>query len=251
MKIRRKKMINVLIFAGGVGARMKSKEIPKQFLTVEGKPIIIHTLENFSNHSMVDNIVVVCLESWIDELKYQIEKYSVKKVVGIIPGGKTGFQSIHNGLERIAETSNDDDIVLICDGVRPMLSEELITTCIEDTKIYGTAVPVTPSIDSVLYSEDGVKCSKNMERKNIYITQAPQGYRMKIIMDAHAEAMEKGVESVSSGDLMIELGHEIHIFKGIRENIKVTTPEDMNILRATQYYEHFKNFSREELQYQV
>ena len=244
-------MITALIFAGGVGTRMKSKEIPKQFLLVEGKPIIIHTLEHFANHDMVDNIVVVCLESWIEELKRGIEKYNVKKIVGIIPGGKTGFQSIHNGLVRIAETSKDDDIVLICDGVRPMLSEKLITTCIMDAKTYGTAVPVTPSIDSVLYSDDGSKCSKNIERRKIYITQAPQGYRMKTIMDAHDEAMEKGIESVSSGDLMIELGHEIHIFQGIRENIKVTTPEDLNALRATQYYEHFKNFSREELQYQI
>lgn len=244
-------MVNVLIFAGGVGNRMKSREIPKQFLTVEGKPIIIHTLEHFSNHNMIDNIIVVCLESWIEELKHQVDKYSVKKIIGIIPGGKTGFQSIHNGLVRISETAKDDDIVLICDGVRPMLSEDLITTCIEDAKKYGTAVPVTPSIDSVLYSEDGCTCKRNIERKMIYITQAPQGYKMKIIMEAHDEAMEKGIESVSSGDLMIELGHEIHIFKGIRENIKVTTPEDLKALRATQYYEHFKNFSREELQYQI
>ncbi len=244
-------MITTLIFAGGVGARMKSKEIPKQFLEVEGKPIIIHTLEHFSNHDMVDTIVVVCLESWIEELKRAIEKYGVKKIVGIIPGGKTGFQSIHNGLVRIAETAKDDDIVLICDGVRPMLSENLITTCIMDAKLYGTAVPVTPSIDSVLYSEDGSFCKKNMERKKVYITQAPQGYQMKKIMDAHEEAMKKGIESVSSGDLMIELGHQIHIFQGIRENIKVTTPEDLNSLRAMQYYEHFKNFSREELKYQI
>ena len=244
-------MISALVFAGGVGSRMKSKEIPKQFLEVEGKPIIIHTLEHFANHDMVDNIVVVCLESWIDELKRFIDKYNVKKIVGIIPGGKTGFQSIHNGLVRIAETSKDEDIVLICDGVRPMLSENLITTCIMDTKAYGTAVPVTPSIDSVLYSDDGNTCKKNIARSKIYITQAPQGYKMKVIMDAHDEAMEKGIESVSSGDLMIELGHEIHIFKGIRENIKVTTPEDLNSLRAMQYYEHFKNFSREELRYQI
>lgn len=244
-------MVTALIFAGGVGSRMKSREIPKQFLTVEGKPIIIHTLEHFSNHDLVDSIVIVCLESWIDELKYQIEKYSVKKIVGILPGGKTGFQSIHNGLVRIAETAKDDDIVLICDGVRPMLSEDLITTCIEDAKTYGTAVPVTPSIDSVLYSEDGLNCGKNIERKKVFITQAPQGYKMKVIMDAHNDAINRGIESVSSGDLMIELGQEIHIFKGMRENIKVTTPEDLKALRATQYYEHFKSFSREELQYQI
>ena len=241
-------MISVLIFAGGVGSRMNSKEIPKQFLLVEGKPIIIHTLEHFSNHDMVDDIVVVCLEGWVDELKKNLEKYNIKKVSAIKLGGKTGFQSIYNGLVHIAETLEDDDIVLICDGVRPMLSEQLITTCIEDTKIYGTAVPVTPSMDSVLYSDDGITCSKNIERRKIYITQAPQGYRMRTIMDAYNKAISKGVESVSSGDLMIEQGYEIHIFKGIRENIKVTTPEDLNSIRASKYYEHFKNFSKEELQ---
>lgn len=240
-------MIYSLIFAGGVGNRMKSKEIPKQFLEIDGKPIIIHTIEHFSEHNLVDYIVIVCLESWIEELKKDIEKFNVKKIISIIPGGKTGYQSIHNGLMRIAETAKDDDIVLICDGVRPILTENLITECIRDTREFGCAVPVTPSIDSVLYSEDGINCGKNYKRKNMFITQAPQGYRMEQILKAHKEAEEKNIESVSSADLMIELGYKIHIFQGIRENIKVTTIEDLNALRATCYYEHFKNFSREEL----
>lgn len=244
-------MVTALIFAGGVGARMHSEDIPKQFLEVEGIPIIIRTMEHFSRHEMVDNIVVVCLEGWIEELKRDIVKFGVKKVVGILPGGKSGYQSIHIGLLRIAETARDDDVVLICDGVRPMLTEKLLTTCILDAQQYGTAVPVTPSIDSVLYSEDGNICRKNYERKKIFITQAPQGYLLKTIMDAHREAERRHIESVSSGDLMLELGREIHIFNGIRENIKVTTPEDLNSLRATQYYEHFKNFSREELKYGI
>ena len=130
-----------------------------------------------------------------------------------------------------------------------MLSEQLISTCIMDTRLYGSAVPVTPSIDSVLFSEDGVNCKKNYERKKIFITQAPQGYPMKRIMDAHKEAEERGIEAVSSADLLIELGQEVHMFQGIRENIKVTTIEDLNSLRAIRYYEHFKNFSREELKY--
>lgn len=242
-------MVTALIFAGGVGARMHSEDIPKQFLEVEGIPIIVRTMEHFSRHEMVDNIVVVCLESWIEELKKDIVKFGIKKVVGILPGGSSGYQSIHKGLLRIAETAHDDDIVLICDGVRPMLTEQLLTTCIADAQQYGTAVPVTPSIDSVLYSEDGRSCRKNYERKKIFITQAPQGYRLKTILEAHREAEKRHIESVSSGDLLLELGREIHIFSGIRENIKVTTPEDLNSLRATQYYEHFKNFSREELKY--
>lgn len=240
-------MVYSLIFAGGVGNRMKSKEVPKQFLEVDGKPIIIRTMEHFSEHSLVDYIVVVCLESWIDELKKDIEKFNIKKVISIVPGGKTGYQSIHNGLLRISEIAKDDDIVLICDGVRPILTEHLISTCISDTKEYGCAVPVMPSIDSVLYSEDGKNCEKNYKRKNMFITQAPQGYTVEKILKAHEEADKKKIESVSSADLLIELGYKIHIFQGIRENIKVTTIEDLNALRATCYYEHFKNFSKEEL----
>lgn len=117
-----------------------------------------------------------------------------------------------------------------------------------NAKKFTSAVPVTESIDSVLYSEDGEDCGKNFKRKNIYITQAPQGYTMKRILDAHEQAEAAGVESVSSADLLIELGQTVHIFKGIRENIKATTPEDMYSLRAEKYYEHFQQFAREELE---
>lgn len=242
-------MVSVVVFAGGSGQRMKSDDVPKQFLEIDGIPIIIRTLKHFSDHPMVDAIVVVCIETWLEKLRKDLDKYDIKKVIAVVPGGATGHQSIHNGLVKVAENAKDDDIVLICDGVRPMLSEELITTCINDTAEFGTAVPVTPSIDSVLYSEDGVYCSKNYERKKMFITQAPQGYTVGKIMWAHKEAEEQGLDPVSSGELLIELGEKIHIFQGIRENIKVTTPEDLQSLRATQYYQHFKQFSREVLKY--
>ena len=166
-------MVSALIFAGGIGQRMKSLDIPKQFLEIEGKPIIVRTMEHFSNHPMVDNIVVVCVENWLDVLNQDIEKFGIKKVIKTVPGGATGYNSIHNGLLEVAKVASDDDIVLICDGVRPMLSEDLITTCIEDARKYESAVPVTPSIDSVLYSEDGENCNKNYERRKMFITQAP------------------------------------------------------------------------------
>lgn len=240
-------MANALIFAGGVGVRMNSGDVPKQFLKVDGVPIIIRTLSHFERHVQIEKIVVVCLESWIGELQQEINDYDIKKVVKILPGGQTGFQSIHIGLEYLQDIMSKEDIVLICDGVRPCLTEDLITECIENAAIYDSAVPVTPSIDSVLYSDDGTLCGKNISRKKIFITQAPQGYLMKEIMSAHAEAIQKGAESVSSADLMIELGRKVHLFQGIRENIKVTTIEDLNALRATQYYEHFKDFAKEEL----
>ncbi len=240
-------MVYSIIFAGGTGKRMHSDDIPKQFLTVDGKPIIIHTLEHFSDNEKIDEIVVICLSSWIKTLKEQIRKFGIKKISNILPGGKTGFQSIHIGLEEIAKTASDDDVVLICDGVRPVLSENLIDRCIEETVKYGTAVPVTPSIDSVLLSEDGKQCSQRLERKKIFITQAPQGYKMRKIMAAHHAAEKSGFEPISSADLMIELGETIHLFEGIRENIKITTQEDLHSLRATEYYEHFLNFAKEEL----
>lgn len=243
-------MANVLIFAGGVGSRMNSKDVPKQFLKVDGVPIIIRTIQHFERHEQIEKIVVVCLEAWIGELEHELKEYEINKVVKILPGGNTGFQSIHIGLEYLQTLMTEEETVLICDGVRPCLSRELITTCIETADTYESAVPVTPSIDSVLYSDDGVTCGKNITRKKIFITQAPQGYTMREIMSAHAEAIEKGIESVSSADLMIELGREVHLFQGIRENIKVTTVEDLNALRATQYYEHFRNFSKEELNVQ-
>ncbi|MEE1318787.1 MAG: IspD/TarI family cytidylyltransferase [Ruminococcus sp.] len=243
-------MIHVVIFAGGVGARMKSLDIPKQFINVDGKPIIVRTLENFSTHPQVDDIVIACLEDKIDYMWDLIAKYKVQKVTSIVPGGENGHGSIHNGLVEIQKFSSPDDIVMICDGVRPLISHQLISDCIETAQKYETAVPVTPSIDSVLQSEDGETCCKSLPRKQMYITQAPQGYTMKRIMDAHDEAERLGITNpISSSELLIELGQTVHIFKGERDNIKVTTPEDLQSLRSRYYYRSFKNFAKEELKY--
>ena len=243
-------MISAVIFAGGVGSRMKSADIPKQFIEVEGKPIIIHTIEKFESHLQVDKIVVACLENWIPVLEWELKKYDIEKVVSIVPGGSNGHESIHNGLMEVNKYSSNDDIVLICDGVRPLISEKLITTCIEETKKFGTAVPVTPSIDSVLESKDGVFCNKNYDRSTMFITQAPQGYYMEKIMWAHQEAAKRNIKApTSSSELLIELGEKVHLFIGDRQNIKVTTPEDLYTLRSSYYYDHYKSFAKEELKY--
>lgn len=245
-------MVSAVIFAGGVGARMKSSDIPKQFIEIEGKSIIIRTLEQFSKHPEVDKIFISCLEAWIPELEKQIDQYKVDKICKIVKGGENGHQSIHNGLVEAAAVSRPDDIVLICDGVRPVISEQLISNCIHDTRKYGTAVPVTPSIDSVLESSDGTYCRKNHPRSSMYITQAPQGYLVKTIMDAHDEAEKRGIDSpTSSAELLIALGQTVHIFIGERQNIKVTTPEDLYTLRSGYYYNHYRNFAKEELKYEL
>ena len=129
-------MVTAMLFAGGIGARMKYSDMPKQFLEVGGKPIIIHTMEHFARHPKVDAIVVACKADWIGYLNELIEAFNVPKVKAVVPGGANGFDSIHNGVMATAEFSKDpEDIILICDGVRPMLSEELITNCIKDTKV--------------------------------------------------------------------------------------------------------------------
>lgn len=246
-------MITAMLFAGGSGVRMQSSDLPKQFLEVGGKPIIIHTMQHFARHAQVDAIVIACKEEWIDYLKELIEQFHVPKIRAIVPGGPNGFDSIHNGVMATAEFSlNGDDIILICDGVRPMLSERLITDCIEHTRKHHTAVPVMPSIDSLLYSTDGETCGKSYERNTMYITQAPQGYTMEKIMWAHEEAYKRGIlNPVSSSELIIELGEKVHIFKGERFNIKVTTPEDLVTLRSQFYYGNYKRFAKEELKYGI
>ncbi|MCM1307431.1 MAG: 2-C-methyl-D-erythritol 4-phosphate cytidylyltransferase [Butyrivibrio sp.] len=244
-------MVHAMIFAGGTGTRMKSENIPKQFIEVDGKPIIIRTLENFALHPLVDDIVIACIASGIDHLKGLIEQYRIPRVRAIVEGGSSGFESIHNGLVEVARDAADTDIVLICDGVRPVMSEQLISECIELAKEHETAVPVVRSIDSVLVSEDGKSCKVNMPRENMYITQAPQGYTMRKIMWAHDEAARRGiVNPTSSADLLIELGEAVRIFIGERDNIKVTTPEDLYTLRSHYYYEHYRKFAKEEIRYE-
>ena len=244
-------MVHAMLFAGGTGTRMKSGNIPKQFIEVDGKPIIVRTIENFSRHPQVDDIVISCIASGIDHMKKLIEEFKLEKISAVVPGGASGYESIHNGVMKVAETAKEDDIILICDGVRPVMSPELITECIELAMKYETAVPVVHCIDSVLESEDGKTCSINMPREKMYTTQAPQGYTMRKILWAHEEVEKRGiVNPTSSADLMIALGEQIHIFMGERDNIKVTTPEDLYTLRSHYYYEHYKRFAREEIRYE-
>lgn len=227
-------MVTAMLFAGGVGRRMKSDDLPKQFIEIGGKPIIVRTMEHFEKHPEVDRIVVACKEDWIDHLEALIKDYKITKVHSVVPGGATGYASIHNGVMETAKLMTDpDDIILICDGVRPMLTERLISDSIRYARECGTSVPVTPSIDSLLFSEDGKFCEKSYERSSMYITQAPQGYTMEKILWAHSEAERRGiVNPVSSSELFIELGEKVRLFEGERINIKVTTQEDLEILNA-------------------
>jgi 2-C-methyl-D-erythritol 4-phosphate cytidylyltransferase len=225
-------MITALIFAGGIGERMNSRAKPKQFLTIYGKPILIHTIEFFEYHSMIDAIVVVCLENWIDEFKKMLEIHKITKVRQVVRGGDTGHDSIYNGLKIIMNTAEDGDIVTIHDGTRPLITEELISENIESVKEYGSAVTVSDATES-----PGEVLGKNIvsvsPKKNMKIIRAPQTFYLKDIWQAHQKAMRDNYKSVDSAELMSKYGDiELRTVMGPPYNIKLTSPADYYIFRA-------------------
>lgn len=222
-----------LIFAGGTGKRMNSKAIPKQFLELHGKPIIVYTLEIFQNHEEIDAIVVVCIKTWIDHLKKLIEKYQLSKVITVVAGGSTAQKSQYNGLKAIEENIELDKetIVLIHDGVRPLIDEETISKNIKSVKKNGNAITTTPAIETVIVAENE-KLIEALDRSKLRIAKAPQSFRYKDIIEAHNRAIKEGLEFIDSASLMQHYGAELHLVEGKPENIKITTPSDFYIFRA-------------------
>lgn len=231
-----------VIFAGGSGARM-GKGIPKQFIEVEGKPILIHTLENFQEHEDIQKIYIACKEEYIDKLRRMCHRFLMDKVCGIVKGGSTGQDSIYNALKKVHEENSDDDIVLIHDGVRPFVPHELITKNIEYVKTYGSAVTCTPMTETPIVSRGREVIEETPDRKEFFLAQAPQSFYLKDILDAHEKIRAEGGygEVVDSCTLMKRAGKEIHIVAGNRGNIKVTTPEDLYLLRGLLEYREVRN----------
>ena len=225
-------MNNVLIFAGGSGTRMNSRARPKQFLQFYGKELIIHTLENFQNHSEIDNIVVVCIEVWIPYLNRLLEKYQIDKVKAVVPGGKTGQESIFKGLCSIKELFGDDSIVLILDGVRPFVNESLISDCIKSVQEHGSAITVVPAIETIVTTENG-KIKTITDRSKCFHAKAPQCFRLHEILSAHKKAIEDGnLNMIDSASLMQFYGYELYTVQGNFDNIKITTPADFYTFKA-------------------
>lgn len=227
-----------IIFAGGSGARMGSG-VPKQFLEVNGKPIIVHTLELFEDHPAIDEIYVACKEEYIGKLKRLADRFWIKKIRAIVPGGETGQDSIYNALKACSENCGDDDIVLIHDGVRPCITPELIDDVIASVKEKGSAITCTPMYETPVVSSEGKMVEDTPPRAKFYTAQAPQSFYLGEILAAHEKVRktEKRYEGiVDSCTLMRKLGKQVAIVEGNRGNIKVTTPEDLYIFRAMIQY---------------
>lgn len=239
-----------IIFAGGSGTRMKTHGLPKQFLKVEGKPIIIKTLENFEKNANIDKIYVSCKVDWIDYLKEEVENYHIAKVAKIVAGGETGQDSIYNALKAASDENPKNSIVLIHDGVRPFITQELINQNIEDVKQYGSSITSTPCFETAIVSNDGCNVQKVPDRSVMYTAQAPQCFYLGKIIEVHekvrkTESKYDGV--VDSCNLMIKNGYDVHITIGNRNNIKVTTPTDYYVIQALYQYEKDEDKSKKEL----
>lgn len=222
-----------LIFAGGTGQRMKSGTKPKQFLELYGKPIIIYTLELFENNENIDGIVVACLESWIPYLEKLLDKFQIKKVKAIVPGGDSGQASIRNGINKLAEIYPEDTVVLIHDGVRPLITVQTITDNIEMVKKYGNCITTAPAIETIALKTDTELVGDIIDRSKAVMARAPQSFYLKDIKKAHDNAVAEGKENfIDSASMMRYYGHDLHIVVGPSENIKITTPTDFYCFRA-------------------
>lgn len=215
-----------LVFAGGTGQRMKSQSLPKQFLRVHGKPIIIHTLSQFENSKEISGIVVVCLETYIDTLKSMLKDYGIKKVLNIVNGGDSGQQSIYNGLKCLSEFAKDNDIVLIHDGVRPLIDGKLISDNIACVKKNGNAITVSKAIETVVLVEnDNVSAIENREK--CFYAKAPQSFYFKDIYGCHNKAIAENKNGfIDSATMMQYYGHRLFTVLGESDNIKITTQMD-------------------------
>ena len=215
-----------VIFAGGTGQRMNSKTKPKQFLELYGKPILVYTLEVFENHPEIDGIVLVVLESWVAYAEGLISKYNISKVKAVVSGGDSAFSSQRKGLEKVEELFGDDNVVLIHDGVRPLVDNATISNNIESVKNRGTAITVTPAIETITILSETGEVSQIIERSKVQMARAPQSFNLKDILSAHKKAEEDNMEFIESASLMMHYGYPLYTVQGAPENIKITTPSD-------------------------
>lgn len=222
-----------LLTAAGSGTRMH-QDIPKQFLHVDNKPIIIHTMEAFQRHPSIDAIIVVTIDSWSEVVWAYAKQFNINKLKWVVSGGATGQESIYNGLVTLKNTGIDDEVVvMIHDGNRPLVTSEIISDSLATFKKYGNAVAVIPCTEVVFESEDGFSSCISTEREKLFRTQTPHTYRLNDLLDAHREAAKKGIAgTAASCMLMKELGKMTYFSKGSEANFKLTTLEDLSLFKA-------------------
>ena len=222
-----------VIFAGGWGERMNNQALPKQFMEYRGKPIIIYTLEIFDSHPQIDCIVIACIKEWITYLHQIINRFGIKKVRGIVPGGVTGQDSIYNGLSEAKHFSHDEnDIVLIHDGVRPLINNRTVSDNISKVQEVGSCITCSPTIETFVIRHAGGEV-EIPSRENSIVARAPQSFLLKDILAAHEMARRDGRHDfIDSCTMMHHYGYKLSNVIGPTENIKITTPIDFCVFKA-------------------
>ena len=223
-----------VIFAGGVGSRMHSKDVPKQFLEIHNKPIIIHTLEYFERNDEIDAVVISCVGDWILHLEKLLYQYRIEKVKRVVRGGATGQLSIYNGLTAAKEVAaGRKAIVLIHDGVRPLINEQLLSDNIESVKRYGSAITSAVVKETIVVIDEDGMVEQVPSRAKSRVAKAPQSFWLDDILAVHEKALSEGNDnSIDSCTLMQSYGYKLHMVDGPYENIKITTPDDFYTMRA-------------------
>lgn len=223
-----------VVFAGGSGVRMNTRTTPKQFLRIHGRTILEHTLAHFEDHPLIDGIAVACLESWIPALHHELATAGFTKVRWIVPGGQTGQESIRNALEALRSSGVPEDaVVLVHDGVRPVIDEETITRNIDSVRAHGSAITVSPQWETVVCVDSGSRVEFTTNRMATRVAKAPQSFLLGELSAAHSRAVDEGRgDFIDSATLMGHFGHDLHTVDGPADNIKVTTATDFYVLRA-------------------
>lgn len=224
-----------VIIAGGSGQRMK-QDIPKQFLNVYDKPVIIYTLETFQRHPKIDMIEVVCLEGWHDVLNAYAKQFRIDKLKKIVPGGNTAQESIRNGLLGIQGECKPDDIVVIHDGIRPLVEEYVLSDVLIKCEKYGNAVTSLPYNEQIfIKSDDCETTTQYIPRDTLRRVSTPQAYRYEKIMKAYDKAFKENIgiaNSTYANTLMVDLGEKLYFAAGSDKNIKITTKDDLELFKA-------------------
>ena len=222
-----------LIIAGGIGNRM-GQDIPKQFINVYDKPVIIYTLEAFQKHPSIDEIYCVCLEGWHDVLKAYSKQFGITKLKDIFNGGNTAQESIRNGINGIKE-ADTDDIIVIHDGVRPLVDDSVISDVIIKCSEFGNAVSSMPYNEQIFVKNDEETTAQYIPRDTLRRVTTPQAYKYGKLVWAYKKAFEENIGIGSSSytnTMMVDLGETLYFASGSDRNIKLTTKDNLEIFKA-------------------
>ena len=227
-------MTIAIIIAGGSGSRM-GQDIPKQFINVYDKPILIYTLEGFQHHPQVDAIEVVCIDGWHDVLLAYAKQFGIDKLKWVVNGGASGQESIRNGVFNLEGKVSQEDIIIIHDGIRPLVDDTVLSDVIIKAQKYGNAVSSLPYNEQIFVIDDDISTTKFIPRETLRRVSTPQAYSFDLLDSKYHEAFEKQIGiggSHYTNTMMVELGVRLYFASGSDKNIKLTTTDDLELFKA-------------------